>query len=519
MSEPNQEEPRPLIRTMPTATAFPVEALGKILGKAATAIQDLTQSPLAMCACSVLAAAALVAQTHRNVTLPTGQVRPLSLFIMTLADSGERKSTVDAYALTPIKEKESSLRKLYEADQFIYGTKLDAYEAQKASILKTKKGNKTKDDYERALLELGLPPDGPLIPMLTISEPTSQGMMKLLQHGQPSVGLFSAEGGLFLGGHAMREEERLQTGTTLALAWDGEPLQRVRVSDGNIILNGKRLSLHLMVQQEIAASFINDPVLSAQGLLARILITTPESTVGTRMWKEPSAGSVQAIEDYSKALTDILAIPLPLAGGTRNELSLTSLTLEDEARRQWIVFVDEMEKSIGRGCCNDIIRSFIAKAGEHAARIAGVISFIENPASTTIDVKALNGGIAIMRHFIQEALRLNAFGLTPPDIKNGQLLLSWLEQSWKEPLFSPVDVYQLGPNKIRTKKHAEAAINILKDHGYILRLNGNHLIKGQIRKECYHLYNITPPEAEVAKAANIAIGNSNFSNISEGCVL
>jgi hypothetical protein len=55
-------------------------------------------------------AVALVGQAHADVALPSGQTRPLSLFLLTVAASGERKSAVDALALGPIYKCEAVLR-------------------------------------------------------------------------------------------------------------------------------------------------------------------------------------------------------------------------------------------------------------------------------------------------------------------------------------------------------------------------------------------------------------------------
>src|SRR5262249_18628463 len=85
------EPPRPLSRELPRADPFPVHALGDVLGKAAEAINDKVQAPMAICAQSVLAAATLAAQAHADVVLPTGQAKPLSCYFVTVAASGERK--------------------------------------------------------------------------------------------------------------------------------------------------------------------------------------------------------------------------------------------------------------------------------------------------------------------------------------------------------------------------------------------------------------------------------------------
>src|SRR5215469_7240689 len=66
------EPPRPLMRELPPADPFPVDALGEVLVTAARAIHDRVQAPLAICGQSVLAAAALANQGHADVELPIG---------------------------------------------------------------------------------------------------------------------------------------------------------------------------------------------------------------------------------------------------------------------------------------------------------------------------------------------------------------------------------------------------------------------------------------------------------------
>src|SRR4051794_13084981 len=90
------EPPRPLRREMLPPEPFPVDALGGILRPAAEGIHDRTKAPLAICGQAVLAVATLAVQAHANVELPTKQVRPTSEFFITIAETGERKSAVDA---------------------------------------------------------------------------------------------------------------------------------------------------------------------------------------------------------------------------------------------------------------------------------------------------------------------------------------------------------------------------------------------------------------------------------------
>jgi hypothetical protein len=64
--EVKAEPPRPLIRDLPPADPYPIDALGDVLAAAARAIHDRVQAPFAICGQSVLAAATL--------TRPIGQL-------------------------------------------------------------------------------------------------------------------------------------------------------------------------------------------------------------------------------------------------------------------------------------------------------------------------------------------------------------------------------------------------------------------------------------------------------------
>ena len=108
-----KEPPRPLIRELPPADPFPIDALGDLLGSAATAIHERVRCPIAICGQSVIAAATLAAQAHADVQLPTGHVRPISNFFVTIAETGERKTAADSEALWPVRKREKALREAY----------------------------------------------------------------------------------------------------------------------------------------------------------------------------------------------------------------------------------------------------------------------------------------------------------------------------------------------------------------------------------------------------------------------
>jgi hypothetical protein len=315
------ELPRPLMRELPPADPFPVDALGSLLAPTARAINDIVQAPPAICGQSVLAATTLAVQGHANVELPTGQAKPTSNYFVTVAATGERKSAVDYEALWPLRKREAALREAYNAAKPTYENDKEAWERARDAAIKAKgvKGNRAQ--MKAALDALGPPPLPPLEPVLTCPEPTYEGLCKLLAIGQPSIGIFAAEGGQFVGGHGMADDAKLRTATGLSALWDGEPIKRIRALDGFVVLPGRRVAMHLMVQPEVGAIWLQDRLLIEQGLLSRILLTAPEAVSGTRIWKDPSPDSAVALKRYGARLLEILECPLPFAPGTRNELA------------------------------------------------------------------------------------------------------------------------------------------------------------------------------------------------------
>ena len=125
------EGPRPLYRELPEAEPFPIDALGPVLSRAVRAIEDVIQCPTACAANSVLSVASLAAQGRANVVLPIGQGKPapLSLFLLTVLDSGERKSSADSMALKPVRDYETELAELTAADRVRHASKLAAHDA------------------------------------------------------------------------------------------------------------------------------------------------------------------------------------------------------------------------------------------------------------------------------------------------------------------------------------------------------------------------------------------------------
>jgi hypothetical protein len=205
------EGPELLMREVPPSEPYPVTALGP-LQQVVQAVQDITQAPVALAAQSALSVASLVVQGFANVETLGGD-SPVSLFCLTIAESGERKSSCDRLLMRGVRDHEQAQAATYRRDMVEYETAREIWSGKRKRMLSDAVGSdKTKaTGLEADLRNLGPEPRPPLFPKLTVQEPTLEGLLKLYQSGRPTLGLFSDEAGTFIGGHAMNKDNRLKT--------------------------------------------------------------------------------------------------------------------------------------------------------------------------------------------------------------------------------------------------------------------------------------------------------------------
>lgn len=463
----------PLFREIPPAKEFPVEALGPILGKAAQEIHRSLKAPLAIICQSLLAAASLITQAHANVEID-GRVIALSLFFISVAESGERKSAIDDIALSSILKWQSQLWSVYREERKIYEAKLEQWNSSK------------KDKSTQKTLEEKPEPEAPIMPIIIIEEPTYEGLVKYLEFGQPSVGLFSEEGGRFVGGNAMNRDNMLKTLAGLSSLWDAKkdkPISRMRSGEGSLALYGRRMALHLMVQESVYSLINQHSMCESQGFLPRCLISYPESTVGSRPYVKVNALDLPEVKAYLQRCNALLDRTFPLAPkpAPKNQLEPPSINLSPEAYVCWIDFHDKFENTLGKGEAYHSIRRFGSKAAEHVLRVAGVLSVFEKPLATQIEKNYTERAIEIIHYYLYERTRLESYSSIDSSLMTAQRVLDWASSKGKQAILLR-DLYQYGPSEVRSKDKALAILKILEEHGKAFPIPANEVFKGSSGK-------------------------------------
>ena len=464
-------QPQSLQRELDAPSDYPVDALGSILGGAVLAISRGLQCPQALAAQSILAAAALAVQPFANVSID-GREFPLSENFLTLGVSGERKTAVDRIALEPHRLHEKQMRDVYREDVKAFQSEKRAYDASVQKAMKSDKKGESKataQDFLKAFNDQGIEPIAPLEPFLLVEEPTYQGLMRLLINGQPSIGLFSDEAGQFLGGHAMSKDNKMATITGLSKLWDGSPIDRIRVGDGADKIYGRRLSVHLMTQPIIGLEMLNDDLMKGQGILARVLTTYPESTIGTRLYSSVNVANDPAVRRYANVITQLLKTPFKTSEADPQELEPRLLTLDNAAKKAWVKLHDAVEVAmLPKGKLSGI-HPFASKAPEHAARLAGILALTENVNTGVISLRHIEAAWQLIEHYINEALRLTTGSAPDIQLIQAAKLGEWLADHKAGLDVCLQQIYRESITLARSAKTARHLMKILCEHDWTQR--------------------------------------------------
>lgn len=475
-------EPQPLLREIPEGLPYPVEALGP-LRDAVEAVQRHRQAPVAIPAQSALAVAALAVQGFADVETLGGSFAPLSLYCLTVAASGERKSSCDGDLMRPARDYEAEQSHAFREARKAWAIDAAIWKKRHEAILgKVKKGTVDRRELEA----IGPEPEAPPRPERLVSEPTYEGLTRLFAEGQPSLGLFSDEGGQFLGGFAMSKDNRQKTLAALNDLWQANPIKRTRQMETTTTLYGRRLSLHLMAQPVVAYEFLGDPLAGDTGFLPRCLICEPPSTIGTRFYREPPADN-SALEAFAERLTDILNTGMAMDPETR-ALKPRPLYLSVEARVRLEAYHNETEHAQAPGGDLELVRGHASKTAEQAARIAGVLTLWQDMSLVEVSAQGMDCGIALARYYLSEAKRLAGAARVSEEVAKAEALRKWmLSPSWGKPWIATRELMNRGPSRLRERPEARKAIAMLVDSGWLVPLAAGTVIDGKARKEAWRI--------------------------------
>jgi hypothetical protein len=430
-------DPEPLDQVDDAETAgaelppYPLDALPELVANAVTEYQPFGQQPVPLIAGSALAMVSLVCQPFADVARDGILCGPIGLYVITVGVSGERKTVADRH--------------------FTRGA---------AQWLHRHRAERLQSDRELFLF---------------YQDVTPEKLATGLHERWPSAGLFTNEAALVIGSHAVTETAMRFFGL-LNLLWDGSPFSRERQTGGSVHLAGRRFSAHLAMQPVVLRELLaaGDGVARAVGLLARFLITWPESTLGTRVYREPPK-RMPALDKYNQRIIELLDAQLterfPVRGDPTAALTPEPLALSRQAKQCWVQFHNEIERELGEKGRYGGIADIGAKSAENAVRLAAVHYIFEGgEAPGDIPEGIMEKSIRLGRWYLDEAKRALGIGEIAPLYADAILLSRWASRR-NVGLFPAREVLRSAPLPLRQIERRDAALDLLVEAHHLHRLS------------------------------------------------
>ena len=420
--------PQPLTAKI-EAEPYPINVLPDTIHAAVEEVGGFVKAPVPLVASSAIAALSLAIQAHYDVERANSLHSPTGLFLLTIADSGERKSTCDRFFTKAISDYEEAQVEAARPATKNFDADMDSWEAKRSGI-KDKIRSEAKSGKSTSSLEANLrtlehdKPEPPRIPRILYADATPEALTYSLSKQWPSGGVVSAEAGIVFGSHGMGKDSVMRNLSTLNQLWDGTTLKIDRKTSESFAVRGARLTVALQVQTETLNSFFEKSGTLARGtgFLARFLIAWPESTQGSRPFTE-APEHWPCLSVFNQQITKILNIPAPISED--GALMPQILTLTPEAKMAWIEFHDGIEMQLSSGGVLFDVRDVASKIADNATRLAALFHVFESGVGA-ISEDAFERASAIVAWHLNESRRFFGEIALPVEMADAARLDRWL---------------------------------------------------------------------------------------------
>lgn len=390
---------------------YPVSSLPDLLRDAALCIHEEVKVPFAIVANSLLFAITFIAQKHVNAITIQKVVMPCSINFLSEANSGDRKSTADYFALKVINDIQSDAIAKYSVE---YANWEKLPHKERANVPQPKNPKRIFSD--------------------STLEPIVGGFIR----GEfVNIAISSNDAADFLCGYALNSDNSKPNMVLLTKVFDIGYVERKRSkgnAEGSGVANHIRLSMHLMAQPIIIQEVFSNKTMSSIGLLPRFIYAAPPSLAGTRFLK---------IDDIDKDITlDRRLINYydqckKLLGDWYDVRDLTDqsqlidnrkvLRLSNEAKPVFVNIFNEIEAKIKPNNIYVDHKAEASRAGELIIRLATVFAFFKEEKEITVE--DLKHASNILNYSLNQWVRSNKIN---NDVTDADQLLNFLVKHYQD---------------------------------------------------------------------------------------
>ncbi|WP_270562088.1 YfjI family protein [Citrobacter portucalensis] len=442
---------------------------------------------------------ALACQDKFDVQLKNGRTFT-SLYLMLLARSGSRKSTVFRLLMGIIYQLEKELRNDFLLKEKIHKLKLVSWETELKELKKQfSKAVRQKADVTEALEALEecqrRKPSAPERKYLTKNDSTSEGLRKALALGSPSLMLGSDEAGGVFDSNIFRNISVLNS------LWGEGRISDSRASRDSYDVDDVRLTVLLLLQPELFNDFISKQgkKLRNSGFLARLLLIDLEQLPELCDIPEACSWSDEpGLDGFFSILVKHLQDGIERR--EKNEERIC-ITLSVEAQAVWDTQSQRITELMKLGESLHYYDDFGARFMEQTTRIAAVMQMFITPDSSIITKDIFMSASKLMQWILNHSI-IKVDSTREPT--RAEKLKWYLEDNLVSNGsydYKRNDLIKKGPYSIRSSENLMPTLEQLESEGVVqlFERNGINYVK--------FIGSIMEPK-ELAEKTNISLINS-----------
>lgn len=433
---------------------------------------------------AALAVIAIAAQTRYDVKSPMGKRYPVSLALLLLAASGERKSTVSSRLMKPIKAYQKVLEADFREKLMRFENEVVAWKEEKRILersLRATEPHTAEHDETREMLteHLLAKPVRPKLRQLVHEDVSPTAFLQLLAEFG-SASLFSTEASTAFDGKFLDAYGHVNA------VLSGEDRSVDRFGRDPIRIEDPRATLAYMIQPDVLDAQKGRKIdkLRDSGFVARLLVFYPESMVGKRFMEKrsPSTDFIEKFDDRIVSMLDDAHHSIIKRGVEREVIELS-----EEASETWCALSDEFEGHMADGQMYERAKDHASKLTENITRLAALLHVFEG-FEGPISRETLEVAIDIAEVCSNDFMEV--FVPPPQEQQDAILLDDFLSDRFRSKgtrYVRKLMLRQRSPNRLRKDGRCNAALEVLAESGSIA------LYCDEKNAECVDLLPHLPP--------------------------
>ncbi|HBN8289734.1 YfjI family protein [Pseudomonas aeruginosa] len=434
-------------------------------------VVETTQAPIELVLASALTTISMLCQPLIDVKRPGEMTGPVSLLTIIIANSGERKTTVEKIFLSHIREYIKNSMQNHKRELLTWELKHEAWSTRKRRIIQEMSSNPTdSSEYfkleNELLMHQSSKPERPRAFNPIYEDTTTAALLQGMQFDTPWASLISSEGISILKG-AFNDYGKINS------LWSGSDIEVARTTSESCSLHDARLTVGIMIQHQILLDYLESKGDRARsvGLLSRALVFHPISTQGTRFITDKKIHT-EIMEKYKIRVNSLLKSTMERLHDVAIPKKI--IELSSVAAAHWISTFNRIESELKNGGEYERSKDHASKLSENIARVAALLHYFER-GDGTISLEEIKSAEIIVLECSKTFK--NEFEFMPKIINDAEILYNWIQlKGYRTPFLSWIEkntILQRGPTRLRSASKLNQVLDCLAAMGKI-RINSKY---------------------------------------------